>query len=92
DLPAGTRNHHWTKNVVAAPDGRKLYATVGSNSNVAEHGMAAEEGRAAIWEIDPADGSKRLFASGLRNPNGMAWVAAGGGAKQLWAVVNERDE
>jgi glucose/arabinose dehydrogenase len=88
ELPAGPRNHHWTKALVASPDGSKLYATVGSNSNVAENGMAEEEGRAAIWEIDRASGRKRLFATGLRNPNGMAWVAPG----TLWTVVNERDE
>ena len=88
DLPAGPRNHHWTKSLIASADGAKLYATVGSNSNVAENGMAVEEGRAAIWEIDRASGAKRLFASGLRNPNGMAWTADG----KLWTVVNERDE
>ena len=88
DLPAGI-NHHWTKNLVASRDGKKLYVTVGSNSNVGENGMEAEEGRAAIWEIDRASGSKRLFASGLRNPNGMAWEPATGA---LWTVVNERDE
>jgi glucose/arabinose dehydrogenase len=88
DLPAGPRNHHWTKSLIASADGKKLYATVGSNSNVAEHGMAVEEGRAAIWEIDRASGAKRLFATGLRNPNGMAWTADG----VLWTVVNERDE
>ena len=88
DLPAGPRNHHWTKALLASPDGSRLYATVGSNSNVAENGMAAEQGRAAIWEIDHLSGSKRLFATGLRNPNGMAWVDAG----TLWTVVNERDE
>jgi glucose/arabinose dehydrogenase len=87
DLPAGTRNHHWTKALIASPDGTKLYATVGSNSNVAENGMAEEEGRAAIWEIDRASGAKRLYASGLRNPNGMAWNNG-----VLWIVVNERDE
>jgi glucose/arabinose dehydrogenase len=93
DLPAGPRNHHWTKALIASPDGRRLYATVGSNSNVAEHGMAAEEGRAAIWEIDRASGAKRLFATGLRNPNGMAWLPApDGGGPVLWTVVNERDE
>ena len=86
-LPAGPINHHWTKNVIASADGSKLYATVGSNSNVGEKGMAAEEGRAAIWEIDPKTGSSRIFASGLRNPNGMAW--AGG---VLYTVANERDE
>lgn len=89
DLPAGEINHHWTKSLIASPDGRKLYATVGSNSNVAENGMAAEEGRAAIWEIDAATGTKRLFASGLRNPNGMAWEPV---SNVLWTVVNERDE
>nr|WP_051603212.1 sorbosone dehydrogenase family protein [Simplicispira psychrophila] len=89
DLPAGNINHHWTKSLIASPDGKKLYATVGSNSNIAENGIAAEAGRAAIWEIDRASGKKRLFASGLRNPNGMGW-APGTGA--LWTVVNERDE
>ncbi len=93
DLPAGTINHHWTKSLIASPDGSKLYATVGSNSNAAENGIEAEDGRAAIWEIDRATGSKRLFATGLRNANGMAWMpAAGGGAPVLWAVANERDE
>ncbi len=89
DLPAGTINHHWTKNVIASPDGKKLYATVGSNSNVGENGMEAEEGRAAIWEIDIASGSHRVFASGIRNPNGMAWEPT---TKALWTVANERDE
>ena len=88
DLPAAPRNHHWTKNVMASRDGRKLYVTVGSNSNVAEFGMEAEQGRAAIWEVDAASGRHRLYASGLRNPNGMAWSGAG----VLWTVVNERDE
>lgn len=88
-LPAGPINHHWTKNVVASADGSKLYVTVGSNSNVAERGMPAEEGRAAIWEVDPRSGAHRIFASGLRNPNGMAWEPASGA---LWTVVNERDE
>jgi glucose/arabinose dehydrogenase len=92
DLPAGPRNHHWTKSLIASPDGRWLYATVGSNSNVAENGIAAEEGRAAIWEIDPASGRKRLFAGGLRNPNGMAWMPGDGAALALWTVANERDE
>ena len=90
DLPAGPRNHHWTKNLIANADGTKLYVTVGSNSNVAENGMAVEEGRAAIWEVDLPSGAKRLYASGLRNPNGLAWGAAGDGT--LWTVVNERDE
>jgi glucose/arabinose dehydrogenase len=88
DLPAGL-NHHWTKGLVASPDGRRLYVSVGSNSNAAENGMAAEEGRAAIWEVDLASGSKRVFASGLRNPVGMAFQPDTG---VLWAVVNERDE
>jgi len=89
DLPAGPRNHHWTKNILASRDGKKLYATVGSNSNVAENGMAVEEGRAAIWEIDLATGEKRVFASGMRNANGMDWEPSSGA---LWTVVNERDE
>ncbi len=92
DLPAGTRNHHWTKSLIASPDGSKLYASVGSNSNVAENGIEAEQGRAAIWEIDRATGAKRLFASGLRNPNGMAWMSAAGAPPVLWTVANERDE
>jgi glucose/arabinose dehydrogenase len=74
--------------VIASADGAKLYATVGSNSNVAENGMAAEEGRAAIWEIDRKSGASHLFATGLRNPNGMAWGSDG----TLWTVANERDE
>ena len=89
DLPAGSLNWHWTKSLIASPDGSKLYATVGSNSNVAEHGIAAEEGRAAIWEIERASGSKRMFAAGLRNANGLAWVPDTGA---LWTAVNERDE
>src|SRR3989344_6067780 len=88
DLPAGA-NHHWTKNIIASPDGRRLYATVGSNSNAGDNGMAAEEGRAAIWEVDVETGSKRLFATGLRNPNGLGWEPQ---SKVLWTVVNERDE
>ncbi|MEO6362825.1 MAG: sorbosone dehydrogenase family protein [Caldimonas sp.] len=87
-LPAGPLNHHWTKNIIAGNDGSKLYATVGSNSNVGENGMAAEAGRAAIWEIDAKTGANRIFASGLRNPNGMAWSSDG----VLWTVANERDE
>ncbi|MFN3859585.1 MAG: PQQ-dependent sugar dehydrogenase [Caulobacter sp.] len=89
DLPGGPRNHHWTKNIIASRDGTRLYATVGSNSNIAENGMAEEEGRAAIWEINLATGSKRLFATGLRNPNGMDFEPETG---TLWTVVNERDE
>src|SRR5512140_2920345 len=89
DLPAGTINHHWTKNLIASADGTKLYVTVGSNSNVAERGMAVEEGRAAIWEVDIKSGAHRIFAGGLRNPNGLAWEPRSGA---LWTVVNERDE
>jgi glucose/arabinose dehydrogenase len=89
DLPAGPINHHWTKNVIASRDGARLYVTAGSNSNIAERGMENEEGRAAIWEVDPARGTQRVFASGLRNPNGMAWEPGRG---TLWTVVNERDE
>ena len=89
DLPAWPIDHHWTKALVASPDGSKLFATVGSNSNVAEDGMAIEEGRAAIWEIDRATGAKRLFATGMRNPNGLDWEPQTGA---LWTVVNERDE
>ena len=89
DLPAGRINHHWTKGLVASPDGSKLYVSVGSNSNVAERGIAAEEGRAAIWEVDRRTGAHRVYASGMRNPVGMAWVPETGA---LWASVNERDE
>lgn len=88
-LPAGTINHHWTKNIIASRDGKHLYATVGSNSNVAERGMDVEVDRAAILEVDIKTGSYRVFASGLRNPNGMAWEPTSGA---LWTVVNERDE
>lgn len=88
-LPGGPNNHHWTKGLIASPDGQRLYASVGSNSNVAENGMAAEEGRAAIWEVNIASGAHRVFATGLRNPVGMAWDGSG---STLWTVVNERDE
>jgi glucose/arabinose dehydrogenase len=88
DLPAGL-NHHWTKSLGASRDGSKLYATVGSNSNVGENGLDIEEGRAAIWEIDPKAKTKRLFAGGLRNANGLVWEPATGA---LWTAVNERDE
>jgi glucose/arabinose dehydrogenase len=88
DLPGGRINHHWTKNVVANADGSKLYVSVGSNSNVGENGMAVEEGRAAIWEVDAKTGEHRIYAYGLRNPNGMAWEPS---TKALWTVVNERD-
>jgi glucose/arabinose dehydrogenase len=89
DLPGGPLNHHWTKNIVASPDGKRLFAAVGSNSNVAEHGIEKEEGRAAIWEVDLATSSKRLYATGLRNPVGMAFEPR---TQTLWTVVNERDE
>ena len=89
DLPAGPINHHWTKNVIASRDGSKLYVTVGSNSNVLENGVDKEESRAAILEIDAATGNKRVFATGLRNPNGMDWQPETGA---LWTAVNERDE
>ena len=88
-LPAGPINHHWTKNIIASQDEKKLFVTVGSNSNVAERGMAVEAGRAAIWEVDLQSGAHRVFASGLRNPNGLAWEPQTGA---LWTVVNERDE
>ena len=89
DLPAGTINHHWTKNVAANRDGSRLYVTVGSNSNVAENGMENEVNRAAILEVDPATRRSRIFASGLRNPNGLGFDPRTGA---LWTVVNERDE
>jgi len=89
DLPAGSINHHWTKSLLASADGQSLYVTVGSNSNVGERGTDAEVGRAAIWQLDLRSGTMRQFASGLRNPNGMAWEPTTGA---LWTVVNERDE
>jgi len=89
DLPGGPLNHHWTKNIIANQDGSRLYVTVGSNSNVAENGMDKEVNRAAILEVDPKTGQTRVFAHGLRNPNGMAWEPQSG---QLWTAVNERDE
>ena len=89
DLPAGPINHHWTKNLIASQDGSKLYVTVGSNSNVGENGMENERDRAAILEVDRASGGSRVFASGLRNPNGLAWQPQSG---ELWTTVNERDE
>lgn len=88
DLPAGI-NHHWTKNVIASPDGTKLFITVGSNSNVGENGLEAEKGRAAIWEYTLATKAMREFATGLRNPNGLAFEPSSGA---LWTAVNERDE
>ncbi len=89
DLPAGAINHHWTKNVIASRDGSRLYITVGSNSNVGENGMENEVSRAAIWEVELATSRARVFASGLRNPNGLAWQDKSG---ELWTTVNERDE
>lgn len=89
DLPGGPLNHHWTKSLLASPDGRHLYVGVGSNSNVGENGMAMETDRAAILEVDVTTGARRVFASGLRNPVGLAWAPQGGA---LWTVVNERDE
>jgi len=88
DLPGGPINHHWTKNMVASADGSKLYVSVGSNSNAGDRGEEAEVGRASIWEIDTKTGEHRIFASGLRNPNGLAWAPGG----TLWTAVNERDE
>jgi glucose/arabinose dehydrogenase len=89
DLPGPLLNHHWTKSLIASADGSKLYVGVGSNSNAAENGIDKEEGRAAIWEIDARSGAHRIFASGLRNPVGMAWEPE---TATLWTVVNERDE
>ena len=89
DLPAGRINHHWTKNIIASGDGKKLYITVGSNSNVGENGLAVEHDRARILEFDIASGHSRVFATGLRNPNGMGWQPQSGA---LWVAVNERDE
>ncbi|RVQ08709.1 PQQ-dependent sugar dehydrogenase, partial [Sinorhizobium meliloti] len=88
-LPGGPINHHWTKDLALSPDGRYLYASVGSNSNVAERGLEAEKGRAAIWQVDRETGAARVFASGLRNPNGLIFHPETG---VLWTVVNERDE
>ena len=89
DLPGPPINHHWTKNVVVSPDGSKLFATVGSNSNIGDNGMAAEEGRAAIWEYDLASAKARVFATGIRNPNGIDFEPSTG---VMWTVSNERDE
>jgi glucose/arabinose dehydrogenase len=89
DLPAQSPNHHWTKSLTASPDGSKLYVGVGSNSNITENGIGAEEGRAAVWEIDRQTDMKREFATGLRNPTGLAFEPTTG---KLWAIANERDE
>ncbi len=88
-LPAGGYNNHWTRNLLLSPDGRTLYVSVGSASNVGEHGMEEEKRRAAILAVDIATGRERIYASGLRNPVGMAWAPTGG---TLWTAVNERDE
>ena len=88
-LPGGPIDHHWTKSLVASRDGSLLYVGVGSNSNITENGLEAEKNRAAIWEVDRATGRWRIFASGLRNPNGLTFEPESGA---LWAVVNERDE
>jgi len=90
ELPAGRINHHWTKNLVASPDGRFLYVSIGSNSNVGENGLAVEADRARIWEVNPLTGEHRPYATGLRNPNGLAM--APGTPPVLWTAVNERDE
>jgi glucose/arabinose dehydrogenase len=89
DLPGGPIDHHWTKSMVASPDGTKLYVGVGSNSNITENGIQAEYERAAIWEVDRSSGAHRIFAGGVRNPTGLAWEPE---TKQLWAAANERDE
>ncbi|MFD2740661.1 PQQ-dependent sugar dehydrogenase [Sulfitobacter aestuarii] len=88
-LPGGPINHHWTKDLALSPDGRMLYASVGSNSNIAERGLEAEKGRAAIWQVDRETGASKVFASGLRNPNGLTFEPE---TQTLWAVINERDE
>jgi glucose/arabinose dehydrogenase len=89
ELPAGPINRHWTKNLVASPDGRFVYVGIGSNSNVGENGLAAEEGRAQIWEVDVRTGAHRSYATGLRNPNGLAFAQQP--KPVLWTAVNERD-
>lgn len=88
-LPGGPLNHHWTKDLALSPDGQMLYVSVGSNSNAGENGLEAEKGRAAIWQVDRRTGAAKVFASGLRNPNGLTFHPESG---ELWAVINERDE
>ncbi len=88
-LPAGGYNNHWTRNLLLSPDARTLYVSVGSASNVGEHGMEEEKRRAAILAVDLKTGRERIYASGLRNPVGMAWAPA---TTTLWTAVNERDE
>lgn len=89
NLPAGGYNNHWTRNLLANADGSKIYVSVGSGSNVAEHGMDNEVRRANILEINPDGTGEKVYASGLRNPVGMDWAP---GTKTLWTAVNERDE
>jgi glucose/arabinose dehydrogenase len=89
DLPGGPIDHHWTKALLASPDGSRLYVGVGSNSNIGENGIGAEYERAAIWEVDRASGAHRIYASGIRNPTGLQWEPETG---KLWAIANERDE
>src|SRR5674476_1358180 len=97
ELPAAPINRHWTKNLMGSPDGKRLYVSVGSNSNVAERGMAVEAGRAAIWEVDIQSGAHRVFASGLRNPVGLAWEPPRGVAdvarvlKRFFALIRKRE-
>jgi glucose/arabinose dehydrogenase len=88
-LSGGPNGHHWTKDIIASPDGKKLYATVGSNINPGENGMDNEISRAAVLEINNATGTTRIFASGVRNPNGLSWQPS---SSALWVAVNERDE
>lgn len=88
DLP-NTINHHWTKALLASPDGKKLYVGVGSNSNITENGQDVEYRRANVLEVDTATGASRIFASGIRNPTGLGWEPQSG---KLWAIANERDE
>jgi len=88
DLPS-TVNHHWTKALLASPDGKKLYVGSGSNSNITENGLEVEYRRAAVLEVDAATGASRVFASGIRNPTGLQWEPQSG---KLWAIANERDE
>ncbi|TPG42540.1 sorbosone dehydrogenase family protein [Sphingomonas koreensis] len=88
-LPGGPIDHHWTKSLTASPDGSKLFVGIGSNSNITENGMAAEQDRARIWEVDRSTGAHRAYATGLRNPNGLSINPQ---TQELWAVINERDE
>ena len=89
ELPAGGYNNHWTRNIIANPEGTKIYVSVGSGSNVGENGMDKEVRRADILEINPDGTGEKIYAAGLRNPVGMDWNPAN---KELWTAVNERDE